>query len=112
MAVGPAYLYRISGKLGVRKAMNIKLGPELERLIAEKVDSGEYRSADEVICKGLELLQEREKEKVHLPSTHDGNLIELFECAAREVPDSEWAKLPSDLASNVDRYLYGNPKTS
>lgn len=26
------------------------------------------------------------------------------------VPDEEWAKLPSDLARNLDHYLYGAPK--
>jgi len=28
----------------------------------------------------------------------------------REVPESEWAKLPEDLTSNLDHYIYGTPK--
>ncbi|MGH9573862.1 MAG: ribbon-helix-helix domain-containing protein [Candidatus Acidiferrales bacterium] len=32
--------------------MNITLSPDLERLIAEKVESGQYGSADEVIREG------------------------------------------------------------
>ena len=91
--------------------MNVRLSPELERLIAEKISSGEFRSADVVFCKGLELLREREKENVLSLSSHDGNIVEFFESVARQVPDSEWAKIPSDLASNVDRYLYGSQKT-
>ncbi|NJL19950.1 MAG: hypothetical protein HC895_02630 [Leptolyngbyaceae cyanobacterium SM1_3_5] len=27
-----------------------------------------------------------------------------------QVPSEEWAKLPSDLAQNIDHYLYGAPK--
>ena len=41
--------------------MNISLTGELERLVQRKVDSGRYRSASEVICAGLRLL-EREDE--------------------------------------------------
>lgn len=33
-------------------------------------------------------------------------LIEL----GATVPDSEWAKVPTDLAKNLDHYLYGAPK--
>jgi len=33
-------------------------------------------------------------------------LVEL----AREVPETEWAKLPNDLTDNLDHYLYGTPK--
>lgn len=29
---------------------------------------------------------------------------------AKQVPDAEWAKVPKDLARNVDHYLYGAPK--
>ena len=27
-----------------------------------------------------------------------------------EVPWSEWEKLPEDMATNIDHYLYGSPK--
>ena len=27
-----------------------------------------------------------------------------------EIPDEEWAKLPSDGSANHDHYLYGSPK--
>jgi hypothetical protein len=33
-------------------------------------------------------------------------LIELSE----EVPAEEWDKVPTDLAENLDHYLYGSPK--
>jgi antitoxin ParD1/3/4 len=43
--------------------MNVSLTPELERLVAEKVESGLYRSASEVLREGLRLLQLREEEQ-------------------------------------------------
>lgn len=41
--------------------MNVSLSPELERLIEEKVNSGMYNSASEVIRAGLRLLQEQDE---------------------------------------------------
>jgi antitoxin ParD1/3/4 len=43
--------------------MNISLTPELERLVDEKVKSGRYASASEVIREGLRLLEEQEEIK-------------------------------------------------
>lgn len=40
--------------------MNISLSPELERLINEKVSSGLYNSASEVISESLRLLHEQD----------------------------------------------------
>ena len=41
--------------------MNISLTPELERLVADKVDSGMYKTSSEVIREGLRLLKERDE---------------------------------------------------
>lgn len=38
--------------------MNVSLTPELERLVAEKVESGLYESPSEVVREGLRLLFE------------------------------------------------------
>jgi antitoxin ParD1/3/4 len=46
-------------------SMNISLTPELERLVDEKVKSGRYASASEVIREGLRLLEEQEEMKQH-----------------------------------------------
>lgn len=43
--------------------MNISLTPELERLIDERVRSGLYNSASEVVREGLRLLMERDQLK-------------------------------------------------
>lgn len=41
--------------------MNISLTPELEALVTEKVQSGMYYSASEVIREGLRLLKEQDE---------------------------------------------------
>ena len=41
--------------------MNVSLTPELEAVIAGKVDSGKYSSASEVVREGLRLLQQRDE---------------------------------------------------
>lgn len=41
--------------------MNVTLTPELERIVTEKVDAGEYDSPDAVVHAALALLLDREK---------------------------------------------------
>jgi antitoxin ParD1/3/4 len=43
--------------------MNVSLTPELERLISDKVDSGLYQTASEVVREALRLLKERDRER-------------------------------------------------
>jgi antitoxin ParD1/3/4 len=92
--------------------MKISLSPDLERLIAEKVSSGRYRSADEVVREGLELLQKRENDTPRPPSNGKPNLAAAFESIASDVPDKDWESIPADLSKNLDHYLYGGQKRS
>lgn len=41
--------------------MNVSLTPELEQYVQDKVSSGAYYSASEVIREGLRMLQERDR---------------------------------------------------
>ena len=41
--------------------MNVSLTPELERFVQEKVHSGRYTSASEVVREALRLLEEHER---------------------------------------------------
>jgi antitoxin ParD1/3/4 len=43
--------------------MNVSLTPELEQLVTEKVESGRYTSASEVIREALRLLEEHDQLK-------------------------------------------------
>lgn len=46
--------------------MNVSLTPELERLVNEKVESGLYQTASEVVREALRLLKERDHAREHL----------------------------------------------
>lgn len=41
--------------------MNVSLTPELEQVVNEKVSSGQYQTANEVVREGLRLLVERDQ---------------------------------------------------
>lgn len=43
--------------------MNVSLTPELDRLVQEKVESGLYQTASEVVREGLRLLRERDEQR-------------------------------------------------
>ena len=47
--------------------MNVSLTPELERLVNDKVDSGLYQTASEVVREALRLLKDRDyaRERLH-----------------------------------------------
>jgi len=43
--------------------VNVILAPELHKLLHEKLQSGEYRSADEVINAAMRLLQQHDEDR-------------------------------------------------
>ncbi|HUA02082.1 MAG TPA: type II toxin-antitoxin system ParD family antitoxin [Candidatus Aquilonibacter sp.] len=88
--------------------MKISLPPELERLIAEKVRSGRYGSPDEVIREGLAMLQAQDTAASVGREKSVQSIADLFASIAEEVPESEWAGVPSDLSKNLEHYLYGS----
>jgi antitoxin ParD1/3/4 len=51
--------------MAARKTMNVSLTPELERSVADRVASGRYRTASEVVRAALRLLEKEETEKPH-----------------------------------------------
>ncbi len=60
----------------VRKTMNVSLAPELERFVAERVASGRYRSASEVVRAALRLLEKEERlglQEPPVPQTPEGD---------------------------------------
>ena len=42
---------------------NIALSPQLDKFIQNKIESGRYQSASEVVREGLRLLEEREQDR-------------------------------------------------
>lgn len=45
-----------------------------------------------------------------LPPEVSKPIWEIFEEASRDIPDEELAHVPTDLAAQVDHYVYGLPK--
>ena len=90
--------------------MNFLLNPDLERRIALKVESGQYRSADEVIEKGLNLLEARDAELRSAPPQPESPIWETIICLGQQIPEEELQEIPADLSINLDHYLYGAPK--
>jgi putative addiction module CopG family antidote len=92
--------------------MSITLSPDTERLIAQKVDEGHYKSADELVRKALELLPRDTALESSKELSSVADVLTLVKELTRDIPESEWEKVPRDLAQNVDHYLYGHPKQS
>jgi antitoxin ParD1/3/4 len=52
--------------------MNVSLGDKWERFVEEKVKSGDYQSASEVLREGLRLMEERDLlKRLSVSSLHD-----------------------------------------
>lgn len=64
------FLLRGGALVATRKTMNVSLTPELERLVAERVASGLYRSASEVVRAALRLLEQSERERADHQEPH------------------------------------------
>jgi Arc/MetJ-type ribon-helix-helix transcriptional regulator len=92
--------------------MSIVLNPDLEQRIVLKVQSGQYHSVDEVVEKGLDLLEARDSSEAQHAGGDARPIWETIAELGRSVPGEEWAKVPSDLSINLDHYLYGAPKRS
>jgi hypothetical protein len=88
--------------------------PELEERIAAKVRSGFYQSAAEVVDASLDLLEARDRaatEAGNGAGSHDSRPAwERIVAIGQAVPQEVWDTIPSDLATNLDHYLYGSPK--
>lgn len=60
--------------------MPIRIKPETEQLVSEELQSGRFRSVDEIIVRGVQAGRESER-SVPAPAGHQNpkkNLVELF----------------------------------
>lgn len=65
--------------------MNVSLGMQWERFVNEKVKSGRYQTASEVLRDGLRLLEQREKAlRTISPQTKD-ELEEMLEVGIKQL---------------------------
>ena len=67
----------------------------------------QVRAGDEVVIE-----HDARPVAVLRPAAPAPSLEEAFAAIAQEVPSEEWGRVPSDLAKNLDHYLYGTSKVS
>jgi len=80
--------------------MNVSLTPELERLVQEKVTSGLYNSASEVVREALRLMQERDEvRRIRLEELRREIAVGVEAADRGELADGEtfFAELRTDL---------------
>jgi putative addiction module CopG family antidote len=91
--------------------MNVNLSPELEQLLNDKLKSGEYRSADEVINAAMGLLKERGEDYAVLRRVNGGEPLPVDErfdtrltMLLQEAEDSEEpAEMTADDWDDIER---------
>ena len=77
--------------------MNIHLKPELEKLVAQDVQRGPYRTADEFVERAVVLLHEHEAWLAEHAAEIGGKISEGFASAKRgELIDAEHARASMD----------------
>ena len=59
---------------------------------------------------GKNVLKRANKIEVSKPNKDSISLWDEIDRLRAQVPPEEWDKLPTDLAKNVDHYLYGHKK--
>ncbi len=79
--------------------LNVSLTPELAELVREKVDSGMYHSASEVVREGLRLL--REQDEIHRARLYE--LRNEIEVGTAQLDRGEVTVYPSgrELAAKI-----------
>lgn len=94
-----------------------------QKSLLETLSHETGKSVPALIAEALEVLQEHvrhasvnrrtngsdEEHPVLSPKSHKP-IWELFEESSRTIPDEELDRLPTDLAAQVDHYIYDTPK--
>ena len=65
--------------------MNVSLGVQWEQFVTEKVQSGRYQTASEVLRDGLRLLEQREQVLKRVSFRNKAELEELLEAGIAEL---------------------------
>lgn len=76
--------------------MNVSLGLQWEQFVNEKVESGRYQSASEVLRDGLRLLEQREKALRRMSPQTTEELEEMLEVGIKELDAGKG--IPGDVA--------------
>ena len=79
--------------------MNVSLTPELERLVNEKVESGLYQTASEVVREALHLLKERDQARQQLRADVQAGFDQLSRGESRAYDKTSGRKLAEQIKS-------------
>jgi len=79
--------------------MNVSLTPELERLVNEKVESGLYQTASEVVREALRLLRERDHAREQLRADVHAGFDQLSRGEGRAYDKTSGRKLAEQIKS-------------
>src|SRR5919106_910488 len=79
--------------------MNVSLTPELERLVNEKVESGLYQTASEVVREALRLLKEREQAREQLRADVQAGFDQLARGEGRVYDKTSGRQLAEQIKS-------------
>jgi len=93
--------------------MNVQLSDELQRFVRAQVLSGRYDREEDVIRDVRDWLRARERQsnpQTNAPEERVQTVDEMIDVITADVPEDEWARLPTDGAEQHDHYLYGTPK--
>ena len=80
--------------------MNISLTKPLEKFIKEKVQSGFYHSASEVVRAGLRTLREKD---IAVNEKIASSLKEFAEGNYKEIDDEFWQDLEKEIVSEIKK---------
>ncbi len=88
--------------MAVRTSLNVSLTPELDKFVQDRVATGRYQTASEVIREGLRLLEQQEQERETVLSALKSKLKRGASQAERgEVVDGE--KFIDKLVGRLER---------
>jgi antitoxin ParD1/3/4 len=79
--------------------MNVSLTPELERLVNEKVESGLYQTASEVVREALRLLKERDLTREQLRADVQAGVDQLARGESRTLDKTAGRQLAERIKS-------------
>jgi antitoxin ParD1/3/4 len=79
--------------------MNVSLTPELERLVNERVESGLYQTASEVVREALRLLKDRDHARQQLRADVQAGLDQLARGESRAYEKTSGRQLAERIKS-------------
>jgi putative addiction module CopG family antidote len=75
------------------KTVNVALSLQLEKAVKEKIASGKYRSAEELVTKAVSRLIEEEDAPSRELSWLEKELQDGLDSATREMTEADWEQL-------------------